>query len=140
MNYSYIIYDGSCGFCNKTIMFIAKIDKKDKFKFVHNFSNFGKELLQENNIKGLEKDTIILVEKNKVFVKSTAVKRIFLETSNYYFLGVLLSIFPEKISNYLYNFISNRRKRIINNSICKIPNGEIRKKFLITLFSIFIYK
>jgi predicted DCC family thiol-disulfide oxidoreductase YuxK len=53
----FIIYDGSCNFCNKMIMFIANNDKHNNFIFVSNLSEFGTKLLLKHNIKGLEKAT-----------------------------------------------------------------------------------
>ena len=64
MGKSFIIFDGNCGFCNKTIMLIAKNDKNNNFKFVSNLSVFGINLLSKHQIRGLEKSTIILIEKD----------------------------------------------------------------------------
>ncbi len=126
---NYIIFDGECGFCNKTIMFIAKNDKNNTFKFISSLSKFGTKLLLKYNIKGLEKATIILVE-NEVYIKSVAIRKILLKISSYKIIGYLMFLFPKKLSDYVYDLISKNRKLIIKNSICEIPNSEIRKKFI----------
>ena len=59
---SVIIYDGNCGFCNKTVRFFAKNDTNNCFKFVSNHSVFGTELLEEHKIKGMETYATILLE------------------------------------------------------------------------------
>lgn len=130
MNY-YVIYDGECGFCNKTIMFIAKNDKRNIFKFVSSLSEFGKKLLEKYAIKGLEKSTIVLVENEKrIYTKSLAIRKILLKISSYKMIGYLMFLFPKQLSDYAYDLISKNRKRIIKNNICEIPSPEIQKKFI----------
>jgi len=127
---SYIIYDGNCGFCNKTVMFIAKNDKNNTFKFISSLSEFGIKLLLNHNIKGLEKTTIILVE-NEIYIKSIAIRNVLLKIPSYKIIGYLMFLFPKKISDYVYDLVSKNRKLIIKNNVCEIPNSEIRKKFII---------
>lgn len=130
MNY-YVIYDGECGFCNRTIMFIAKNDKRNIFKFVSSLSEFGKKLLEKYAIKGLEKSTIVLVEnENRIYTKSLAIRKILLKISSYKMIGYLMFLFPKQLSDYAYDLISKNRKRIIKNNICEIPSPEIQKKFI----------
>lgn len=131
MQYSYIVYDGDCGFCNKTVMFVAKNDKNNNFKFVSNLSDFGAKILLKNNIKGLEKSTIILVDnKSEIYTKSVAIRKVLLKIPYYKMIGYLMFFFPKRLSDYVYDLISKNRKLIIRNSICEIPNSEIRKKFI----------
>lgn len=131
MDKSYIIFDGQCGFCNKTIMFVAKKDKNNKFKFVSNLSEFGLELLLKYNIKGIEKTTIILVgNENEIYTKSVDIRKIMLKLSYYKLIGNLMFLFPKQLSDYVYDLISKNRKLIIKNNTCEIPNSEIRKKFI----------
>ncbi|CAA0190118.1 conserved hypothetical protein [Tenacibaculum maritimum] len=108
----YIIYDGSCNFCNKAIMFLAKIDKNNNFIFVSSLSNVGISLLQKHKIIGVENFTIILVNEENVDIKSVAIRKIFLNISNYKFIGYLMFLFPVKISDCVYDIISKRRKKL----------------------------
>ncbi|MGY0427149.1 MAG: thiol-disulfide oxidoreductase DCC family protein [Polaribacter sp.] len=131
MQYSYIIYDGDCGFCNKTVMFVARNDKNNTFKFISSLSEFGAKLLLKHNIKGLEKSTIILVEnENEIYIKSVAIRKVLLKVPSYKMIGYLMFLFPKKLCDYVYDLISKNRKLIINNNICEVPNSEIRKKFM----------
>lgn len=129
-NKLYIIYDGNCAFCNKTVMFIAKNDRNNNFKFVSSLSEFGAKTLLKNKIKGLEKLTIILIEKEKFYFKSVAIRKILLSIPYFKILGYIMFLIPKKVSNLFYDFISNRRKRIIKYNDCEIPTSEIRKKFI----------
>jgi predicted DCC family thiol-disulfide oxidoreductase YuxK len=126
---SIIIFDGNCSFCNKTIMFIARNDKNNRFKFTSSLSNFGIKLLLKHKINSLEKSTIILVE-NEIYIKSVAIRKILLKIPFYKMISYLMFLFPRILSDYVYDFISKNRKLIIKNDICEIPNVEIRKKFI----------
>jgi predicted DCC family thiol-disulfide oxidoreductase YuxK len=119
MQYSYIIYDGDCGFCNKTVMFTANNDKKNNFKFVSSLSEFGTKLLLKHNMKGLEKTTIILVEnENEIYIKSVAIRKVLLKIPSYKMIGYLMFLFPKKLSDYTYDLVSKNRKEIIQIYIC----------------------
>ena len=126
----YIIFDGDCGFCNKMIMVFAKNDKNNNFKFVSSLSEFGIKILLKNKFKGLEKSTIILIEKESFYVKSIAIRKILLRIPYFKILGYIMFLIPKKVSDWFYDFISNRRKRIVKNNDCEIPTSEIRKKFI----------
>ena len=128
---SVIIFDGECGFCNKTVMFFAKNDTNNCFKFVSNHSVFGIELSEKHKIKGMEKSTIILIEKEIVYTKSLAIRKILLKIPKYRILGSLMFLIPNRVSDCLYGFISKHRKRIVNNDYCEIPISEIKEKFML---------
>ena len=132
-NKSYIIYDGDCSFCNKAIIYIAKRDKKDCFLFVSGCSKFGEELLKKYYIKGLEKHTIILIEREAILTKSAAVRKILLRLAlGYQFIGKLIGIFPKNVADGIYEFISKRRKSISSNhNSCEAPSAEVRRKFIV---------
>jgi len=127
-----IIFDGECGFCNRAIMFFAKNDRNNNFKFVSSLSAFGVKILLKNKVKGLEKSTIILVEnENEIYTKSVAIRKVLLKIPYYKMIGYLMFLFPKRISDLFYDFISNRRRRIVKNNACKIPTSEIRNKFIL---------
>lgn len=131
MDKSFIIFDGKCGFCNKAIIFIVRNDKNNNFQFVSNLSVFGINLLSKHQIRGLEKSTIILIEKDEgIYSKSVAIRKILLKIPFYKLFGYLMFLFPKRLSDYVYDLISKNRKLIIKNNICEIPNSEIRKKFI----------
>lgn len=111
-------------------MFLAKNDTNNCFKFVSNHSDFGIELLENHKIKGMEKSTIILIHKENIYTKSIAIKKILLKIPKYRIIGLFLFLIPKKVSDWFYDFISNRRRRILKNNYCEIPPSEIRKKFI----------
>jgi predicted DCC family thiol-disulfide oxidoreductase YuxK len=126
----YIIFDGECGFCNKTILFLAKKDTKDKYLFVSNLSQKGIELLQKFDIKNLSNSTIILIDNDKYYIKTLAILNFFIDINFFKIFFTLLKILPLSFTNRIYDLISRNRKKIIRNTNCEIPKLNISRKII----------
>ena len=61
MSTNLIIYDGECGFCNKTMIFFAKNDSYNHFMFVSNTSKIGVEILSQNHLGQVSKNSIVVI-------------------------------------------------------------------------------
>ena len=128
-NRSYVIFDGSCGFCNYSAMFIAKRDVSDRFILVANSSNFGKGLLAKYSLEKVSPHSIILVDRGRVSIKSTAIRFILQEIPGLHFSKFLLKVIPTFVQNLLYDSIANVRKYLPMKTNCEVPDPELRKKF-----------
>ena len=129
---SIILFDGMCNFCNTSVNKIIKYDKKNVFKFAAIQSDAGKKLLTELSIDTLKIDSILLIEKNTLFTKSTAVLKIAKQLSGLYKLGYAFIIIPPFIRDTIYDFIAkNRYKWFGKKEACRIPSKEERNKFLV---------
>jgi predicted DCC family thiol-disulfide oxidoreductase YuxK len=124
-----IIFDGDCPFCNKTIMFLAKLDNSDSFSFISNQSTIGKKLIKEFKLKNLFSETIITIIDNKCFFKSNAIFKFFKNINKFKVLQIIHKVIPIKLSDFIYSLISKNRKKIISN--CEIPKSHIKSKFII---------
>ena len=131
MTNRYIIFDGNCGFCNKTAFFIAKRDFNNHYIYVSNQSVLGEFLLNDFDIVDITSKTIILFDSNKVYIKSTAIRNIFLNLPRFRILGYLMLLFPKTLSYAMYDLMSKIRKRIVKANHCQIPNDNIRNKFVL---------
>jgi predicted DCC family thiol-disulfide oxidoreductase YuxK len=125
-----ILFDGECNFCNFAVQFIIKRDKKALFRFASIESNAGKEILKAFNVsKNI--DSVILVENNKCYYKSSAVFRICKKLNGAWKLLYCLILLPRLLRDYFYSIIAaNRYKWFGKKDHCMIPSPEIRKRFL----------
>ncbi len=123
-----VLFDGDCGFCNKFLMLIAEKDFNDNFIFISNKSKVGLELINKYSIPELGRKTIILIEKKQIFTRSEAIKRIFKKIPSFKLLGYLMELINTTLMDLVYNEISKRRRKLINN--CKTPKNHIKKKFI----------
>lgn len=126
---SYVIFDGSCGFCNSSAMFIARKDVFDRFILVSNSSDFGRRLLAKYNLEKVSPHSIILIVGERVCTKSKAIRAILQEIPGYHFLKFLLKVVPTFIQNLFYDAIAKSRKYLPMKIACEIPDQRLREKF-----------
>ena len=130
-NFSIILFDGVCNFCNSSVNKIILQDKKNRFKFAPLQSEIGKKLLEKHSIDSSKIDSIILIEKDAAFTKSTAILKISKHMSGIYPLAYGFIIIPAVIRNLVYDFIArNRYKWWGKKDSCMIPTQEVKSKFL----------
>lgn len=128
---SIILFDGVCNLCNSSVQFIIKHDKKKQFLFTSLQSDAGQEILLQNKIENLNFKTILLVENNNLFTKSTAILKISKKLNGIYPLFYAFIIVPTFIRDGIYNFISkNRYQWFGKKESCMIPTDDLKERFL----------
>ena len=68
-----ILFDGVCNLCSKSVSFIIKYDKADKFRFASIQSETGKKIINKYSIDINKNDSIILISNDNVSYRSKAV-------------------------------------------------------------------
>ena len=131
-NKKIILFDGICNLCNGAVQFIIKNDKKDNFRFVALQSELGIEICSYIGIDQNKIDSIILYHPGVAyFYKSSAVLKISQDLGGVYNLLIIFKILPEKLRNYIYDYIAkNRYKWYGKKESCMIPTPELKAKFL----------
>jgi predicted DCC family thiol-disulfide oxidoreductase YuxK len=125
-----ILFDGVCNLCNHSVQFIIKRDPKGHFKFASLQSEIGQKLVEQYGIpKGIE--SIIYIENDKVYIKSSAALRISRKLNGYWRYLTILSILPSSFRDFIYDVIAkNRYKWFGKKESCLLPTKETRKRFL----------
>ena len=127
-----ILFDGVCNLCNNAVQFIIKNDKNDIFRFLPLQSELGNEICNYIGVDQNKIDSIILYHPGVAYYyKSSAAIEIAEELGGIYSLASILKIFPEKLLNYVYDYIAkNRYKWYGKKESCMIPTPELKAKFL----------
>ena len=126
-----VLFDGVCNFCNGTINFVLKRDKKDSFVFTPLQSGPGQEVLKKHNLPLSEFESFILVSEDKVYQRSSAALRIARKLSGGWPLFYVFMILPKPVRDFFYNIIARNRYRWWGKrDECMIPTPELRNKFL----------
>ncbi len=126
-----ILFDGVCNLCNASVNFVIQQDKKDVFRFAALQSEVGKKYVSEFNIDPLDTDSIILINDDNFYVKSTAALYISKSLSGLYPLLFGFIIVPKFIRNWVYDYVAkNRYKWYGKKESCMIPTLELKGKFL----------
>jgi predicted DCC family thiol-disulfide oxidoreductase YuxK len=130
-NNSIILFDGVCNFCNSSVNFIIKRDKKNNFLFSSLQSEYSQNFLTQNNFPKNNFDSIILIENNKLYRKSTAALKIAKHLNGLWKLSYTFIIIPPVIRDFFYDIIAkNRYKWFGKKEVCMIPDEKTKNKFL----------
>ncbi|MCB0456331.1 MAG: thiol-disulfide oxidoreductase DCC family protein [Flavobacteriaceae bacterium] len=130
-NHKIILFDGVCNLCNSSVNFVIQHDAKNHFKFAALQSEVGQQLISKYKIDTTKTDSIILIDNNKSFVKSTAALRIAKQLNKGYPLLYGFIILPTFLRNCVYDYIAkNRYKWYGKKDSCMIPTPELKNKFL----------
>ena len=131
MDHPVVLFDGVCNFCNGSVNFILRQDRKGIFRFAALQSEAGQEILDQHGLANESFDSFILVEKGKIYQRSTAALKVFNKLSWYWKWTQLFYIIPPFIRNMVYDFIArNRYKWFGQKTECMIPSPEMKAKFL----------
>jgi predicted DCC family thiol-disulfide oxidoreductase YuxK len=128
---STILFDGLCNLCNRTVRFVLARDPRERFAFAPLQSKQGRELLSRVGLSADARESIVLVEGERWYVKSDAVLRIFAGLSGLWPLLSLLRIVPHGLRDALYEWIAaNRYRWFGQRAECPVPTPEQRRRFL----------
>lgn len=130
-NHPVLLFDGVCNFCNGTVNFIIKRDKENIFKFAPLQSPEAHELLNGKIEEKNRLQSLVLLENEKIYTRSTAALRILRHLPGMWPLLYGFIIIPAFIRNIFYNIIAKYRYRWFGKrDKCMIPTPEVQSKFL----------
>ena len=126
-----ILFDGVCNFCNGTVNFIIKQDKKKVFRFAALQSEAGQKLLEQYHLPKENFDSFIFIDNGKAYKSSSAGLKLYNKLSWHWKWTQLFWIVPKFIRDSIYNFIAkNRYKWFGKKEQCMIPTPDVRERFL----------
>jgi len=129
--HSVILFDGICNLCNRTVDFVIKHDPDRVFRFASLQSNVGERLLTQFEIDTNETDSIVLVEKGRAYVKSTAALRIARGLGKLWPVFYSFIIVPLPLRDAVYQAIAGRRYRWFGKrETCRLPTPQEQARFL----------
>jgi len=130
-NRKILLFDGVCNLCNTSVTFVIQRDKKDLFRFAALQDPAGQQLIEKYQIDPSNTDSIILIENDKAYVKSTAALKVARHLGGAYPLLYGFMIVPNFIRNWVYDYVAkNRYKWYGKKDSCMIPTPELKSKFL----------
>jgi predicted DCC family thiol-disulfide oxidoreductase YuxK len=130
-NKAIILFDGVCNFCDRSVQFVLRRDKKAYFNFASLQSEIGQNLLEKYKIPKDKFESLVLIENDKAFLFSTGALRIARKLNGAWPLLYGFIIIPPFIRNFFYKLIANNRYRLFGKKEeCMIPSPEWRSRFL----------
>ena len=127
-----VLFDGLCNLCEWSVQWILKKDSKNLFRFAALQSSTGKSLLKKFGLSLDDMNTVVLVDKERFYTKSSAGLQIARKLGGIYSLLFIFILIPGFLRNRIYDWIARNRYRWFGKKeSCLIPNKEILDKFLL---------
>lgn len=126
-----MLFDGTCAFCEGAVIFIAKRDPAGYFKFGASQTPGAQALLARYQLDRMNARSIVLLEDDRAYLRSTASLRIARRlTFPWSLAGAFLAV-PRPLRDAVYNLIAAIRHRLAGRSnACEIPPPEIRARLI----------
>lgn len=126
-----ILFDGICNLCNASVQYVLKHDKQKLFRFASLQSESGQKLLVQNNLSHTVFNSFVLIQNEKVYIKSTAALMVAKQLNGFIKIVYAFIIVPKFIRDAVYNLISkNRYKWFGSKDHCMLPTPELQSRFL----------
>ncbi len=131
MSPSIILFDGVCNLCSGSVQFIIARDANKVFRFASLQSEIGKQLLIQYQLPTTDFNTIVFIENNIVYTKSTAALRIARKLDGFWYLLYAFILVPTFIRNAVYDYIGRNRYRFWGKKEeCWLPTADMKSRFL----------
>lgn len=124
-----VFYDGDCGFCNKSVQFILRNERKSAIFFSAIQSNYTKALFENNHWPRPDLSTFYFLKDEVLYSKSTAALKVIPYLRWYYQILRIGWVIPALLRDKLYDFVAKRRTKLAKG-FCVLPSTNERQRFL----------
>jgi predicted DCC family thiol-disulfide oxidoreductase YuxK len=130
-SHAIILFDGVCNFCNASVNFVIKRDRRGYFRFAPLQEPKGAEVARQYGMDPERLDTFVLVESGRAYRKSGGALRVARRLGGLYPLAFALIAIPPFIRDFCYDWFARRRYRWFGKKdACMVPTPEVRERFL----------
>ena len=131
-----LLYDGLCGFCDGTVQFILRHDRRGTLRFATLQGDYARALMSRHP-ELANVDSIVLVEPDPsrgtehVYTRSTGALRLARYLGGAWHLARVVRIVPRFIRDGAYDAFARIRYRVFGRyDSCPIPTPEQRARFI----------
>ena len=131
-----LLYDGLCGFCDRTVQLVLRADRRGTIRFTPLQGKFAASVLERHAlIQGV--DSLVFIEPGeeeenlRLHVRSGAVLRIAWHLGSAWRVLVVFRLVPRAFRDWAYDVFARHRYRIFGRlDACPIPPPEVRSRFV----------
>jgi len=126
-----VLFDGTCGFCEGAVRFIARRDPQGYFRFAPTQWPRAQAALEARGLTREAARSLVLIDGDEVYLRSTASLRIAAHlTAPWRWARVLLWV-PVPIRDAVYRVVAVVRHRLAGTSnACELPPPELRGRLI----------
>jgi predicted DCC family thiol-disulfide oxidoreductase YuxK len=130
-----LLYDGVCGFCNKSVQMVIDHDRRGSMRFAALQSDYGQAVIERHpELRGV--DSVVYVERaagggERVSARSDAALKVAAYLGGPWRLLLAARILPRGLRDYFYDLFARNRYRFFGKyDTCLLPPPEVRSRFL----------
>jgi len=126
-----ILFDGVCNLCNGMVRFLIPRDPKARLRFASQQSAAGQQLLKKCELPTNSLDSVVVLEGDHIYTKSTAALKIARNMNGLWPLLYGFILVPRFIRDPLYDWVARNRYRWFGTTeACLFPSPEVKCRFL----------
>ena len=136
LTFPVLLYDGVCGFCNHSVQFILRFDRRGTLQFAPLQSEFAQSLLTRYpHLKSIDSVMYVAPAHNgqaeQVFVRSSAALKIAAYLGGWWNIFRVGSLIPRGLRDLVYDLFAKHRYRWFGkHDACLLPSAEVRSRFI----------
>lgn len=131
-----VLFDGVCGFCNRSVRFLLVHDHAERFRFAPLQSDEARRLGERHGFDVSDLDTVYLIEDyggpcERVQARSAAVFAALAALGSPWNWLRALAWLPRPLTDAAYRWVARNRYRLFGRrDSCPIPPPEWRTRFI----------
>lgn len=123
-----ILFDGVCNLCNRSVQFVIRHDRKQRFLFASLQGPTGRQLVEKFHIRS---DSFVLIEGDKAYIRSAGALRVAGYLDGAWPLLRVFGIVPRFIRDAVYKWIAQKRYGWFGKAdSCWVATPDLRSRFL----------
>ncbi|MDQ8180884.1 DCC1-like thiol-disulfide oxidoreductase family protein [Pelagicoccus sp. SDUM812005] len=124
-----VFFDGVCGFCNKSVDFLLRVDGRRTLFFSPIQGETAKRILPAERRENV--DTISFFDGTQLFYRTTALLKIAKALGGVWLVFYPLIVVPATWRDLAYDWVARRRYRWFGKrDACRMPSPQERARFL----------
>jgi predicted DCC family thiol-disulfide oxidoreductase YuxK len=125
-----LLFDGDCYLCQNSIQFVIQRDFKKVIHFASLQSEFGQRLLEKKGYVDVP-NSLVLLDQDKLFLKSEAVLQLIQHFSWKWRALALLKWIPRCLRDAVYDWVARHRYQWFGKADqCLLPTPDLKSRFL----------
>lgn len=126
-----ILFDGFCNLCSASIDFVIGRDPRGHFLLAPLQSEAGNNLLRRHGRSAGAPDTVILIERGRLYERSTAALRIARRLRGAWPILYAFILVPRFLRDPVYDWIARNRTRWFGRrETCRVATPDVAARFL----------
>lgn len=129
-----LLYDGVCGFCNKSVQLILDHDRRGEMRFAALQSDYGQAVIERHpELRGI--DSVVFIEQQRggerIYTRSDAALKVAAYLGGFWKIFLAAKVLPRGLRDYCYDLFARNRYRFFGKyDTCMLPPPEVRSRFL----------